>query len=52
MKSQQLNMLKILFEKMVKKRLGTHKCADCKKQFTVKVGTVFEQGYIPLYKWL
>ena len=25
---------------------------DCKKQFTVTVGTVFESSHIPLHKWL
>lgn len=33
-------------------RLGLHKCGDCKKQFTVKVGTVFEHARIPLHKML
>ena len=33
-------------------RLGLHKCGDCKKQFTVKVGTVFESSHVPLHKWL
>ncbi len=33
-------------------RLGLHKCGDCKKQFTVKVGTVFEHARIPLHKLL
>ena len=28
------------------------KCLDCKKQFTVKVGTIFEDSPIPLKKWL
>jgi transposase-like protein len=28
------------------------KCLDCKKQFTVKVGTIFEDSPIPLGKWL
>ena len=27
------------------------KCADCKKQFTVKVGTIFSDSHIPLNKW-
>ncbi|MCH9028059.1 MAG: IS1595 family transposase, partial [Bacteroidetes bacterium] len=26
-------------------------CADCRKQFTVKVGTVFEDSALPLQKW-
>ena len=33
-------------------RIGLHKCGDCKGQFTVKVGTVFEHGRIPLHKFL
>ena len=33
-------------------RLGLWRCGDCKKQFTVKVGTVFEHARIPLYKML
>jgi transposase-like protein len=28
-----------------------YKCADCRKQFTVKVGTIFEESKIPLQKW-
>jgi transposase-like protein len=33
-------------------RIGLHKCGDCKGQFTVKVGTVFEHARIPLHKLL
>ncbi len=33
-------------------RLGLHKCYDCNKQFTAKVGTVFEHMRIPLCKAL
>jgi transposase-like protein len=33
-----------------KTRLGLRKCQDCRKQFTVKVGTVFESAHIPLNK--
>ena len=33
-------------------RYGLHKCGDCGKQFTVKVGTVFEHARIPLHKML
>lgn len=33
-------------------RFGLHKCHDCGKQFTVKVGTVFEHARIPLFKML
>ena len=33
-------------------RHGLKKCGECRKQFTVKVGTVFEHGRIPLHKML
>jgi transposase-like protein len=35
-------------------RLGVWKCneKECRKQFTVKVGTVFEHGRLPLHKML
>ena len=31
-------------------RVGLWRCGDCKKQFTVKVGTVFEHMRLPLHK--
>lgn len=33
-------------------RKGVWKCADCRKEFTVTVGTIFEDSHIPLHKWL
>ncbi|MHB8447874.1 MAG: IS1595 family transposase [Sulfuricaulis sp.] len=33
-------------------RPGLWKCKDCRKQFTVIVGTVFSDSKIPLNKWL
>jgi len=35
-----------------KTRIGLRKCCDCRKQFTVKVGSVFESAHIPLHKML
>ncbi|MCW6511404.1 IS1595 family transposase [Lichenifustis flavocetrariae] len=35
-----------------KSRVGLRKCSDCRKQFTVKIGTVFESAHIPLNKML
>jgi hypothetical protein len=32
-------------------RLGLWKCYHCRKQLTVRVGTVFEASHIPLHKW-
>ena len=29
----------------------THKCSDCRKKFSIKVGTIFEDSKIPLEKW-
>ncbi len=29
----------------------THKCGDCRKRFTIRVGTIFESSKIPLQKW-
>lgn len=36
-----------------KTRVGLRKCGEkaCRKQFTVRVGTVFESSHIPLHKW-
>lgn len=33
-------------------RHGLYKCAACRKQFTVRMGTVFEETHLPLHKWL
>lgn len=33
-------------------RPGLWKCGHCRKQFTVKVGTIFESSHVPTYKWL
>jgi transposase-like protein len=33
-------------------RVGVYKCKDCRKPFTVKVGTIFEDSHIPMRIWL
>ena len=33
-------------------RHGLYKCRDCKGQFTVRMGTIFEESHVPLHKWL
>ena len=33
-------------------RYGLKKCGDCKKQFTVRMGTIFEESKLPLHIWL
>src|SRR5436853_615151 len=43
---------KIQPNKEKKIRAGLYQCGSCKKQFTVTVGTVFEDSHIPLNKWM
>lgn len=31
---------------------GWFHCGDCRKKFTVRVGTVYERSHIPLHKWV
>ena len=33
-------------------RKGLYKCGACRKQFTVRVGTIFEDSHLPISKWL
>ena len=33
-------------------RMGVYKCYSCRKPFTVKIGTVFEDSKIPMTVWL
>jgi transposase-like protein len=33
-------------------RRGLHKCYACRKQFTVRMGTIFESSHVPLRVWL
>ena len=33
-------------------RKGLYKCGACRKQFTVTVGTIFEDSHIPISTWL
>ena len=33
-------------------RIHTYKCYHCRKPFTVKIGTVFEDSKVPMHKWL
>jgi transposase-like protein len=38
-------------DKKGRERLGLKKCYDCRKQFTVRKGTLFEDSPIPLHVW-
>jgi transposase-like protein len=33
-------------------RVGVYKCYQCRKPFTVKVGTVFEDSHVPMRFWI
>ena len=33
-------------------RIGVYKCYACRKPFTVKVGTIFEDSHVPMHLWL
>lgn len=33
-------------------RMGLYKCYQCRRQFTVKIGTIFDSSHVPLHIWL
>ena len=33
-------------------RAGLYKCNECRKPFTVRMGTIFESSHLPLHLWL
>jgi transposase-like protein len=33
-------------------RMGAYKCYECRRPFTVKVGTILESSNLPMHKWL
>ena len=35
-----------------KSRKNFHHCNACQKDFTIRVGTIFEGSHLPLHKWL
>lgn len=49
---QNNNQNKIWESKGKTGRLGLYTCGCCNKQFTVRIGTIFENSRLPLYKWL
>jgi transposase-like protein len=50
--SDQSNFSTIAANPKKKVRAGLRWCSACQKQFTVTVGTIFEDSHIPLRKWL
>lgn len=47
---ERISAIKANPEKRV--RYGLKKCGQCKSQFTVRMGTIFEESKLPLHKWL
>ena len=33
-------------------RIGYYRCRDCKEEFTVRTGTIFERSHVKLHKWI
>ena len=34
------------------RRFGYYLCRDCKREFTVRTGTIFGRSHVPLHKWV
>jgi transposase-like protein len=41
-----------LGERITTRKGGFYRCNQCKEDFTVRTGTVFERSHIPLHKWI
>ena len=41
-----------LNERLTTRKGGFHRCNQCKEDFTVRTGTIFERSHSPLHKWL
>jgi len=41
-----------LGERITTRKGGFYRCNQCKEDFTVRTGTIFERSHVPLHKWL
>ncbi len=41
-----------LGERITKRKDGYYRCNQCKEDFTVRTGTIFERSHVPLHKWI
>jgi transposase-like protein len=41
-----------LGERVTARSGGYYRCNQCKEDFTVRTGTIFERSHVPLHKWL
>jgi transposase-like protein len=41
-----------LGERITPRKGGYYRCNQCKEDFTVRTGTIFERSHVPLHKWI
>jgi transposase-like protein len=41
-----------LCDRVTARKEGFYRCNQCKEDFTVRTGTIFERSHIPLHKWI
>ena len=41
-----------LSERITARKEGFYRCNQCKEDFTVRTGTIFERSHVPLHKWI
>jgi transposase-like protein len=41
-----------LGERITTRKGGYYRCNQCKEDFTVRTGTIFERSHVPLHKWI
>jgi len=41
-----------LGDRITTRKGGYYRCNQCKEDFTVRTGTIFERSHVPLHKWL
>jgi transposase-like protein len=41
-----------LGERVTERAGGFYRCNQCKEDFTVRTGTIFERSHVPLHKWI
>jgi len=41
-----------LGERITVRKGGFYRCNQCRKDFTVRTGTIFERSHVPLHKWV
>ena len=41
-----------LGERVTARKGGFYRCNQCKEDFTVRTGTIFERSHVPLHKWV